>query len=122
MGTGIEIHGQNMTRAAVKAVRDAMSRQCVGLGLGEIFNLSGHNDITLDVLIACPRPEEVNLDEVRKMLPSPRCEVKVVDGGMSARGHVDEMYGDKSDEIIIANAAVTVLVDIDKVTLQQMCF
>ncbi len=122
LGTGIEIHGQDMTRAAIKAIRDAMSRLCVGLGLGELFNLTGHDDIILEVLIACPRPEEVKVEEVKKVLLSSQNEVKVVPGGMLARGHIDPVYKDKSDEIIVVNAAITVLVDIDKVKLEQMCF
>ena len=122
LGTGIEIHGQDMTRAAVKAVRDAMGRQCVGLGLGELFNLTGHDDIILEVLVACPRPEEVKIDEVKKVLLSTQNEVKVVQGGMLARGHIDPVYKDKAEEIVVANAAITVLVDTDKVKLEQVCF
>ncbi len=115
LGMGVEIHGQDMTEAAVKAVKDAISRRCIGVGLTELFNLTGHDDIALEVLVACPRPEEVDVEEVRKVLLSKHSDIRVVKGGMLARGHQDPYYDDQSDEIIVANAAVTVLVDKDKV-------
>ena len=115
LGMGVEIHGQDMTEAAVKAVKDAIGRRCIGVGLSELFNLTGHDDISLDVLVACPRPEEVDVEEVRKVLLSKRSDIRVVKGGMLARGHRDPFYDDQSDEIIVANAAITVLVDTDKV-------
>jgi len=55
LGMGTEIHGQDMTRAAEKAVRDAMSRVCIGVGLKELFNLTGHNDVILEVPAPIPR-------------------------------------------------------------------
>lgn len=79
IGTGIELHGQDLTHAAAKAVRDAVSRVCFVMGLHETFRLTGHQDSIISVLVA--------------------------------RGHFDPGSGDKSDDIYIANAAVTVLVD-----------
>jgi len=114
LGMGVEIHGQEMTEAAVKAVKDATGRACIGVGLNELYGLTGHDDIALEVLVACPRPEEVDVKEIRKVLLSKRSDIKVVRGGMLARGHLDPYYGDQSDEIIVANAAVTVYIDTDK--------
>ena len=116
MGTGVEQHGQQVTKAAVKAVKDAITKNCL-IGLHEAIGLSDHNDMILDVLIACPYPEEVNADEVLQALPFGRKEIKVVNGGMVVRGHYAPEMGDKSDEIIVANAAITVSVDLDKVKL-----
>jgi len=99
MGTGVEQHGQEMTKAAMKAVRDAISRVCL-IGLIEIVRQSTPNDMLLEVLIACPRPEEVNTDEVLQALPFGRKEIKVVEGGMVVRGHYAPDMGDKTDEII----------------------
>lgn len=119
LGMGTEIHGQDMTRAATKAVRDAMSRLCIDVGLKELFNLTGHDDIMLEVLIACPRPKEVNAREIRKVLMSNKSEIKIVEGGMLAKGHLDPYYDDTTDEILVANAAITVLIDTDQVSLQK---
>ena len=116
MGTGVEQHGQEVTKAAVKAVKDAITEVCL-IGLRETINLSDRKDMLLEILIACPHPEEVNTDEVLKALPFGRKEIKVVDGGMIVKGHYAPEMGDKSDEIIVANAAVTVCVDLDKAAL-----
>ena len=119
LGMGTEIHGQDMTRAAEKAVRDAMSRVCIGVGLKELFNLTGHNDVILEVLIACPHPEEVDPQKIREILMSNKSDIKIVKGGMLVKGHLDPFYDDRSDEIIVANAAITILIDTDEVTLQK---
>lgn len=119
LGMGTEIHGQDTTNACVKAVRDAMSRLCIGVGLKELFNLTGHDDIFLEVLVACPHPEEVDTKEIQKTLLSNKSKIDVIKGGMIARGHIDPYYEDASDEIIVANAAITVFIDTDKVTLQK---
>ena len=116
MGTGIEQHGQEMTKAAVKAVKEAISGICL-VGLTELVRTSGPNDMLLDILVACPRPEEVNIEELGKALPFGQKEIKVVAGGMSVKGHFHPGMGDKSDEIIIANAAITISLDLDKVKL-----
>jgi len=116
MGTGVEQHGQEITKAAMRAVKDAISRVCL-IGLIEIVKRSDRNDMLLEVLIACPHPEEVNTDEVLQALPFGRKEIKVIEGGMVVRGHHAPDMGDKTDEIIVANAAVTVSIDLDKAKL-----
>jgi len=116
MGTGVEQHEQDITKAAMKAVKDAVSKICL-IGLIEIFKISDLNDMLLEVLIACPHHEEVNTDDVLQSLPFGRKEIKVVEGGMIVRGHRAPNMGDKTDEIIVANAAVTVYIDLDKVEL-----
>ena len=117
MGTGVEQHGQDVTRAATKAVKDAISRVSL-VGLLEMVALENLNDMLVEVLIACPHPEEVDTDEVLQALPFGQKEIKVVDGGMVVHGHELRELEDKSDEIIIANAAVTVSVDVEKITIR----
>ena len=119
IGTGVELHGQDPTRAAVKAVRDAVSRVCFGMGLHETFRLGGHQDSIVSILVGVPHHEQVNKDEVFKAIPYGERELTVVEGGMIAKGHFDRGSGDKSDDIIIANAAVTVWVDAER--LMKMC-
>jgi uncharacterized protein (TIGR02058 family) len=114
MGTGIDQHGQDVTKAAAKAVKDAVSRVCLS-GLGEIVKLGGIGDMVVDVLVACPHPEEVKTEEVLEALPFGTKQIKVVEGGMSATVSFAAGLGDKTDQAIVANAAVTVSVDMDKV-------
>ena len=113
MGIGIEQHGQEVTKAAIKALRDAMSRVCM-VGLTEMISLSDPNDMIIDVLVACPRPQELDLEAVKKAIPFGQKEISVVAGGMAVRGHYHPGMSDKSDEIIVANAAITVCIDMDK--------
>jgi len=50
---------------------------------------------------------------------SNKSDIKIVKGGMLVKGHLDPFYDDRSDEIIVANAAITILIDTDEVTLQK---
>lgn len=118
MGTGVEQHGQDITRAATKAVKDAIGRVSL-VGLREMMSLEDLNEMLVEVIIACPRPEEVDTDEILQALPFGQKEIKMVEGGMVVHGHQLPELEDKSDEIIIANAAVTVYLDTDKVTIRS---
>ena len=117
MGTGVEQHGQDVTRAATKAVRDAVTRVNL-VGLLEMVALEDLNDMLIDVLIACPHPQEVDTGEVLQALPFGQKKIKVVEGGMVVHGHELSELEDKSDEIIIANAAVTVSLDVEKISIR----
>ena len=118
MGMGVEQHGQDITRAATKAVKDAISRVSL-VGLREIMSLEDLNEMFVEVLIACPHPEEVNTGEVLQALPFGQKEIKVVEGGMIVHGHELHELEDKSDEIIIANAVVTVSLDVEKIVIRD---
>lgn len=114
MGTGVDQHGQDVTKAAVRAVNDAISRVCLS-GLGEIVRLSSADEMLVEVLVACPNPQEVRKEEVLKALPFGAKQIQVVEGGMLARVTFEPRLGDKTDCAVVANAAITVSVDMDKV-------
>lgn len=114
MGTGIDQHGQDPTNAACKAVKDAVSRSCL-CGLLEVARLQDVDQMVVKVLIACPHPEQVNREVVLDALPFGTKTIEVVEGGMVARSVYQPELGDQSDEVFVANAAVTVLVDMDHV-------
>lgn len=114
MGMGIDQHGQDPTRAAQKAVKNAMTSNCL-IGLLEVARLADLNDMVVDVLIACPYPERVNPAEVLEAVPFGRKHLKVVAGGMITRCLHRAELGDTSDETYVANAAITVSVDMDRV-------
>ncbi len=118
MGTGVDQHGQDVTEAATKAVKDAVSRVCL-IGLLELVEVQDRDSMLVNVLVACPRPDEVNTDEVAKVLPFGQKEIEVVEGGMIVHGHEAPSMGDKSDEIMVANAAVTVYIDADKAVIRS---
>jgi len=109
LGTGIDLHGQDVTKAATRAVKDAISRSCL-CGLVEILGLEDLDEMEVEVLVAVPEPERVNGEEVLKAIPFGKKQIQVVPGGLSAPGLYVEELGDESEAIVVANAAVTVRV------------
>jgi uncharacterized protein (TIGR02058 family) len=112
VGMGLDQHGQDPTNAARKAVKDAVSRSCL-TGLLEITRLDDVNQMVVDVLVACPHAEQVDKEAVLAALPFGQKKIEVVEGGMVARAVYQPELGDTSDEAYVANAAVTVWVDMD---------
>lgn len=109
-GTGADLHGQDATKAALRAVQDAISRSCL-CGLLEILHLQDLNAMRVDVLVAVPMPEQVQADAVLSVIPFGRKTLQVIPGGMRAPGLYQPELGDQSPDIIVANAAVTVWID-----------
>ena len=61
MGFGVDQHGHgnDPTKAASKAVRDAISNNCLP-GLREILDIKDPSQMLVDILIGCPYPENIN--------------------------------------------------------------
>ncbi|MBI5014468.1 MAG: Lin0512 family protein [Deltaproteobacteria bacterium] len=110
LGTGADLHGEDVTKAACRAVKDAVSRGCL-CGLVELLDVQDLNAIEVDILVACPRPEEVDLEQVKAQAPVGRKTARAVAGGMTAQGLCVPRFAEKCDQIVVANAAVTVFVD-----------
>ena len=53
IGTGIDLHGENVTKAACRAVKDAVSRSCL-CGLLEIMGLKNFEDVAVEIQVASP--------------------------------------------------------------------
>jgi len=113
VGTGIDQHGQDVTKAAQKAVKDATARACLS-GLVELVQIQNPDHIIVDVLLGCPYPDRVNVTQVIQSLPFGQKRIKVVKGGLIVHGIFQPELGDTTDEMIVVNAAVTVLVDKDE--------
>lgn len=112
-GTGADLHGQDVTKAACRAVQDAISRSCL-CGLVEILHLQDLNAMRVDVLVAVPSPEQVQADPVLSVIPFGQKTLQAIPGGMKAPGLYQPELGDQSPDIIVANAVVTVWVDQEK--------
>jgi uncharacterized protein (TIGR02058 family) len=110
LGTGIDIHGEDVTEAACRAVKDAVSRSCL-CGLLEILEIKDVNQIEVDVLVASPRPEEVDLERVKESVPIGRKSARAVSGGMTAQGLCVPQFGSDCDQIVVVNAALTVFIN-----------
>lgn len=102
MGMGIDVHGQNYTTAAKRAVSDAIRHS--SLNFFRTLNKSV-NDMIISVTIGVTNPNAVDLSSVAKELPYGKVTVNAEQGGLD----VPNEAGD--DGIVIANAAVIVSFD-----------
>lgn len=110
LGMGVDLHGQDSTQAARRAVRNAISNNCL-CGLAEIINIKNPNEgMYVDVLIACPNPDGVDGEQVLSELPFGKKTIEVVEGGMRAPGLYVPQLGDDSEDALVAIASVTVSV------------
>ncbi len=103
MGTGNDLHGGDYTKAALRAVQDALHHSSLAfirtLGL-DIKTMQ------VDVTIGVQRPETVDVEAVRKSLPYGVVTVKAVKGGL------DVPEEDSHDRAVIASAAIAVRFDL----------
>ena len=111
IGTGADLHGGDVTKAAQKAIKDAVSHSCL-CGLFEIVGLKDPNQMHIHVKIACPHPELLDHDEVLKVVPFGSTQLEAVPGGLSVRG-LDLPALGQGDTIVVALAALTVYVETD---------
>jgi uncharacterized protein (TIGR02058 family) len=110
MGMGVDQHGQEPTVAAARAVRNAIAHNALP-GVWEVAGLSHPNDMVVEVQIAVPYPEQVREEEVLAVLPFGRKSLQVESGGMVVQGRAIAELNDKNDEMLVAIASVTVLVE-----------
>ena len=108
---GVDQHGQDPTVAATRAVRNAIAHNAL-LGVWEVAGLDDPNDMVVEVEVAVPYPEQVRAAEVLAVLPFGHKTLSVTSGGMVVQGRAIPVLKDKNDEMLVAIAAVTVLVDI----------
>lgn len=110
MGMGIDQHGQEPTVAASRAVRNAIAHNALP-GVWEVAGLNHPNQMIIEVQVAVPYPEQVREEEVLAVLPFGRKTLTVESGGMIVQGRAIPELNDKNDEMLIAIAAVTVLIE-----------
>lgn len=102
-GSGNDLHGGDYTKAAVRAVQDAIHHSSLSL----IRSLAvDARTMQVEVTIGVQRPAEIRTETIKAALPHGQVTVRVVKGGLDVP---DEATGDVA---IIASAAVTVRLDI----------
>lgn len=106
VGTGLDLHGGDVTKAALRAIEDAMHHCCMA-GVREIHN-AGPQNLALRVKICCPRPEELDIAALKQPVHFYQdVEIIPAEGGASEQGlYVPEM-GD-GETIVVAVAVITV--------------
>ncbi|HEV7996591.1 MAG TPA: Lin0512 family protein [Stellaceae bacterium] len=103
IGMGTDIRGADYTKAAVRALRDALWHN--SLGVADAVGLPV-DAMRVEVTIGVPHPEEVDKATVLAALPHGTGTVEVVEGGL-------EIANDSGANVtVIANAAALVRLDI----------
>jgi uncharacterized protein (TIGR02058 family) len=105
MGSGNDLYGGDYTKAACRAVQDALHHSSIVL-----FRSLGydHRDMRVQVTIGVQEPDKVDLALVAAELPRGRAEVAAVFGGLNV---VDAEQGTTH---VIATAAVEAFLPIDQ--------
>ena len=103
IGMGTDIRGADPTKAACRALRDALRHNSLS-----IAPALGHSldDMIVDIHIGVPRPELVDKTQVMAVLPYGKGTVTVVEGGLETRNDAG------TNSTLIANACVVVSLDI----------
>lgn len=105
MGMGTDLTGADYTKAAVRALRDALWHN--SLTVADAVGLPV-DAMRVKVLIGVPRPDKVDKAAVLAVLPHGTGIIEVVEGGL-------EIMNDAGTNLtVIANAAAVVHLDIPK--------
>jgi uncharacterized protein (TIGR02058 family) len=103
LGAGNDLHGGDYTKAAVRAVQDAIHHS--SLTLIRTFGLDSRA-MQVEVTVGVQRPERVDQAAVQAALPHGTVTVRVVKGGL------DVAHEDGGDVAVIASAAIAVRLDL----------
>ena len=102
LGSGNDLHGSDYTKAALRAVQDALHHS----SLSFVRSLRiDKTKLDVEVTIGVQRPEQVNLEKIKNSLPVGNITVKAVKGGLD----VDDP--ENRDPAVIASAAIAVRIE-----------
>lgn len=108
-GMGIDVHGQDITKASIRAIKNAIHYNSMP-GIRSVLPDNQLENMRVHVKLAVPCDEEkLDIEEVKKVLPYGKVTVEVMKGGMlTTSGIVLSDKGDKNDLMYIVVAAVEV--------------
>ena len=102
LGAGNDLHGSDYTKAALRAVQDALHHS----SLSFIRSLQiDRTKLDVEVTVGVQRPEQVDLDRIKKSLPLGNVTVTAVKGGL------DVADPENNDAAVIASAAIAVRIE-----------
>jgi uncharacterized protein (TIGR02058 family) len=102
LGSGNDLHGSDYTKAALRAVQDALHHSSLSFVRTVQVDKS---KLDVEVTIGVQRPERVDLDAIKKSLPLGNITVKAVKGGL------DVVDPEANDQASIASAAIAVRIE-----------
>lgn len=112
IGTGVDLHGQDATVAAVRACKDALT--CTSLpGLARLLPRGDFSTMRVGVTVGVPPAYAAGVDTaaVAAVFPYGTVTVEVVDGGLATPSGVvlpDQRDGPGDDTAVVVVAAVHV--------------
>ena len=104
MGMGNDLYGEDYTKAACRAVEDAIRHSSLILFRSLGLN---HTDMRVRVTIGVQHPEQVDIEKVAQKLPRGKAIVRAFKGGLNV---IDT---DNNSTSVVATAAVEAFVNID---------
>lgn len=102
LGMGVDLHGSNDTKAARKAVKNAIQNN--NMLFLRHARLKSMEHLLVDVEIASPNPDTIDIDAVAAEFPVGKVTVTTQQGGMISESGAD------NDPVLVAIASVTVSV------------
>lgn len=104
MGTGNDLYGMDYTKAAKRAIQDALHHSSIVL-----FKSLGisHEQMQVQVTIAVQEPDQLDIAALEAELPRGRAKVTGVKGGLNVHD------ADNEQTHVIATAAIEAFVPID---------
>ena len=103
LGSGNDLHGSDYTKAALRAVQDALHHSSLSFIRALKIDKS---KLDVEVTIGVQRPERVDIEKIKASLPLGNVTVKAVKGGL------DVADADNKDRATIASAAIAVRIDV----------
>ena len=103
IGMGTDIRGADYTKAAVRALRDALWHN--GLSVADVVGLPV-DAMQVEVTIGIPRPDRVDKETVLSVLPHGTGTGRGVEGGLEIPNDAG------TNSTVIANAAAVVRLDV----------
>lgn len=110
MGMGTDLQGRDYTKAAVRALRDALWHNSL-----TVVPALGYerDDMRVEVMIGVAQPDAVDRDAVAAVLPYGTATVSCIEGGL------DVPSDDGQSTTVIANAAAVVWLDVDEMDVDD---
>ncbi|MEO0637478.1 MAG: Lin0512 family protein [Pseudomonadota bacterium] len=115
LGMGTDITGSDYTKAACRAVFNALRQN--SLALAPAFGKS-RDDMHCEIVIGVQRPDAVRTDEVAAILPYGTREVRLEKGGLDTPREGPD--GEPTGFTILANAAILVRLDLTQDDLDRL--
>ena len=104
LGTGNDLHGGDYTKAALRAVQDALHHS--SLTMLRALKVNPKTSMFVNVTIGVQQPGKVDLDKVKASLPHGIVSIRAVKGGL------DVADPEHNDPAVIASAAIEVRLEL----------